>query len=323
MDIICNSKPEIWCIIILVYTPFRYIRTHARNIFLAIAALAACTAGCPVPAESFELIVVKNADLKLYQDVIRGIKDSCDCTVHEMMLGEDENTDKVLKKAPDAVVTVGTAVFKKIRSIKTLPVVYTLVMPSETAGPLLPNISGVSMDIDPAASIAAMTEVFPRAKRIGLLYDPRFTAALVGEAVKAATAVGIRLVAKQAHDPREIPGLLDELHGKIDILWMLPDPTVVTAAMVDYLLRFSFQRNVPVFSFSHKYVEMGAVAALVVDPYDMGAQAGEIVNTLSTGRTRAIRVYAQTSRMTINMKVAAKMGLKIRYEIIKRADKIE
>jgi putative ABC transport system substrate-binding protein len=72
---------------------------------------------------------------------------------------------------------------------------------------------------------------------------------------------------------------------------------------------------VPIFSFAGKYVEMGAVAALVVDPHDMGVQAGEIVKTLAAGRKGPIRVYARRSRLVINTKVAAKMGLKIRDEI--------
>jgi putative ABC transport system substrate-binding protein len=130
-------------------------------------------------------------------------------------------------------------------------------------------------------------------------------------------------VVKQAHDQREIPRLLDEMRGKIDVLWMLPDPTVITTEMVDYLLRFSFQYNVPIFSFSNKYVEMGAVAALVADPYDMGVQAGEIVNRLQAGRSDAPRAYAKASRLTINTKVAAKMGLKISDEILRRANTID
>jgi len=300
-----------------------HIRTRIRNFLLASAALVAFAVGCPVPALSFEVSIVKNADLKPYQDVIRGIRDSCGCDVQEVMLREEDTTETVLRKSPDAVVAIGTSVFRRVRAMKGLPVIYTMVIPSEIAGPLAPNISGVSMDVNPSDSIKSMREVFPRAKRIGLLYDPRFSAALVDNAEEAAAAVGIELVTKQAHDQREIPGLLNELGGKIDILWMLPDPTVITPAMVDYILHFSFENNVPLFTFSPKYVEMGAVAALVVDSYDIGVQAGEIVKTLSTGRRDAIRVYAQKPRFMINTKVAAKMGFKISDNVVKRANTIE
>ncbi len=290
---------------------------------LATAAFAAFAAFYPYSAESFEVIAVKNADLKPYEEVLRGIRDSCGCTVRELKLREDEGVEKILKKPPDAVVAIGTSVFKKVREIKGLPVIYTMVMPSEVAGPLSPKISGVGMDIDPLESIVAITEVLPKAKRIGIVYNPQYTGAFVGEAVKAAAVAGVELVLKEAHDPRDVPRLVDELPKRIDALWMLPDPTVITSAMVEYLLQFSFRHNVPIFSFAAKYVEMGAVAALVVDPHTMGVEAGEIVKTLATGRKNPIRLYARAPRLLINTKVAAKMGLKIKGEILMRAGNIE
>jgi putative ABC transport system substrate-binding protein len=296
------------------------VRPHSRApkfLLCAIGALSALVAFFPLPADAFNVIVVKSAELKPYQEALRGFRDACNCDVQELKLEEGDGGETVLRKSPDAVVAIGTTVFKKVRAIEGLPVVYAMVMPSEAALSLRPNISGVSMDISPEAYISTMKELFPQAKKIGLLYDPQHTAAFVGEAAKAARAAGLELVDKQVRDPREIPGLLDRMRGTIDVLWMVPDATVAAAETIDYLLYFSFQNNVPIFSFSKKYVDMGAVAALDVDPYDMGVQAGEIVNRLKAGNTGAIRTWARASHLTINSKVAAKMGLTIKADIMK------
>lgn len=303
------------------------IRLHIQariSVFLfALGTLSALIALFPFPAHAFNVIVVKSAELKPYQDALRGLKDSCDCSVQEVKFGDADVAQAVLRKTPDAVVAIGTGAFKSIRSITVLPVVYTMVMPSEAALSRRPNISGVSMDISPADYIASMKEVFPGAKRIGLLFDPRNTGAFAEEAARAARDAGVELVSRQVRDPRQFPAALDEMRGTIDVLWMVPDATIAAAEAVDYLLHFSFQNNVPIFAFSKKYVEMGAVAALDVDPYDMGAQAGEIVNRLKAGKTGAIRSWARASHLTINSKVAAKMGLKIKDEISKRAGNVE
>ena len=209
-----------------VNTVSRYILTCIRTILFAAAAFTAFASSCPVHAESFEIIVVKSAELKPYEEVLRGIRDSCACTVRELKLQESDGVEEILKKPPDAVLAIGTSVFRKVREIKGLPVIYTMVMPSETSGPLSPNISGVSIDNDPVESIMAMREVFPRAKRIGVVYDPLNTAAFVAEATQAADAAGVELVVKQAHDQRDIPRLVNEMRNRIDLLWMLPDPTV-------------------------------------------------------------------------------------------------
>jgi putative ABC transport system substrate-binding protein len=307
-----------------MHTIFRYITARTLTLFLFAAMLSVLAAVCPRSTPACEVTVVNNTDLKPYQDALRGFRDASTCNVRELKLRGGEEDEDVLLHSQDAIVAVGTAAFKKIRTTTNLPVVYVMVMPSETAPSSLgPNISGVSMDPSPASSVAAIREVFPWAKKIGLLYDPKRTGALVEEAVKAARAAGVELVTKQASNPRELPRLLEELRSAIDLFWMLPDPTVVTAETTDYLLRFSFQSNVPLFSFSSKYVELGAIAALDTDPYDMGTQAAEIVNRLSSGYKGVIREYARASRLSINEKVAAKMGLTIRRDIIKRAKNVE
>lgn len=287
---------------------------HSRivAIIIALAVLPAFSALCPAQAEARGVIVVKSVDLKPYQEVLRGFKDTCGCPVGEMQIRDREDREKILLRSPDAIVAIGTSVFKQVRDIKDIPVIYTMAMPSETSPSRQPNISGVSMDISPVAYLDAMRELFSRVKRIGILYDPQNTGAYVEDAAQAAKAAGIELVTKQVHDASKIPAALDELQGKIDVLWMLPDPAVATDETVELLLRFSFQHAVPVFSFAKKYVEMGAVASLDVDPYDMGVQAAEILSKVSAGRAGAIRVYARKSHLSINRNVAAKMGLKIR-----------
>jgi putative tryptophan/tyrosine transport system substrate-binding protein len=302
-----------------MYVPCLNIRIRAGTILLAVTFLSTLAVLCPLPADAFNVIVVKSAELRPYQEALRGFRDACNCDVQELKLENGDEGGTVLRKSPDAVVAIGTTVFKKIRAIENLPVIYAMVMPSEADLSVRPNISGVSMDISPETYIASMRELFPNAKKIGLLYDPQHTAAFVAEAAKAVRAAGLELVDKQVRDPREIPGLLDGMRATIDVLWMVPDATVTAAEAVDYLLYFSFQNNVPIFSFSKKYVDMGAVAALDVDPYDMGTQAGEIVNRLKAGKTGAIRAWARASHLTINSKVAAKMGLKIKDGIMKKA----
>ena len=306
-----------------MYAHRQNIHSHALVFLFAIGAFVSILTTVPISAHACNVIVVKSAELKPYQDAVRGFKDACNCDVRELKPDEVVGGDDILQKSPAAVVAIGTSGFKKVRAMRDLPVVYTMVMPAEVALSLRPNISGVSMDISPETYVATMKEAFPGAKRVGLLYDPRHTAAFVEEAAKAARAAGLELVDKQVRDPREIPGLLDKMQGAIDVFWMVPDATIATAETVDYLLHFSFQHSVPIFSFSRKYVEMGAVAALDVDPYDMGAQAGEIVKKLAKGETGAIRVWARASRLTINRKVAAKMGLKIKDEIAKKVENVE
>jgi len=111
------------------------------SIFLfALGALSAFTASHPLSADAFNVIVVKSAELRPYQDALRGFRDACNCDAQELKLEEDEGGENILRKSPDAVVAIGTTVFKKVRAIEGLPVIYTMVMPSETGSAMPANI---------------------------------------------------------------------------------------------------------------------------------------------------------------------------------------
>lgn len=296
--------------------PFFHIRTLVR---LMLCTATVFAAGSPVSAAAADMVVIRSADIKPYKDAIRGFRDACGCDVREAAVRDGENVKNILSGHPSVVVAVGTEAFQKARLHSEKQIVFIMVMPSEVPSAQEKNISGVGMDPSPAAYFAVMNETVPRAKRIGLLYDPKQTGSFVREAQLAAQGAGMELVVRPVEDLGNVPSALESLRGKADIIWMLPDQTVVTPETAELLLRFSFEHNMPLFSFSRKYVEMGAMASLVVDPYDMGAQAAGIAGRLSAAGTGPIREPARMTKLIINAHVVKKMGLTIREETLKKA----
>jgi putative ABC transport system substrate-binding protein len=299
---------------------FPHIRTLVRLLLCTATVFAFYAPGSPSSAAAADMVVIRSADLKPYKAAIRGFRDACGCDVREAALQDGERVKTILSNGPAVVVAVGTAAFMKVRSHPDKRIVYLMVMPSEVPSALEQSISGVGMDPSPSAYLAAMNETVPLAKRVGLLYDPKLTGPFVREAQLAAKTAGMELVVRPVEGLAAMPSALDSLRGKADIIWMLPDPTVVTPDTVELLLRFSFEQNVPVISFSRKYVEMGAMASLDVDPYDMGAQAAGIAGRLSAGgMVGPIREPARVTKLFINAHVVKKMGLSIREKTLKKA----
>lgn len=291
---------------------------------LLAAALFVCLLLSPLPALAEHVIVIKDADIKPYRDALAGFKGACGCEVTEVGLSDVEDLlDTAATTHPDAVFALGTKALRKASAIRSLPVIYAMVVPTEAAALAADNVSGVSMDLSPETYLTTMTALFPDVKRIGVIYNPKYTGPYVEEALGVARARGVRLVAKAIHDPREAPGLLETLRGELDVLWMLPDPTLANSETVDYLMLFSFQNNMPVFSFSKKYVERGAVAALTLDPFEAGVQAAEIAQVMLKGGKHPVSVYAKNPRLSVNRKVASKIGVELNNDLVKKADKVE
>lgn len=279
---------------------------------LLILALTFCLS---VRSWAYEAAVLMSADIKPYNDALDGFRETCDCSVRTFTVNSMDKssiTDEISALHPDVVLAVGMDALAQVRTIGDLPVVYVMVPGPFYPGSAKSNISGVSMNISPSNYLDAMIKLFPSAKRIGLIYNPGESGSYVKEAMKAANVRHIRLIAKEAGTPDAVPALTNSLKNKIDIFWMLPDATLLNSATLDYMLLFSFENKIPVFSFSKKYVDMGAAAALTVDPFHMGEQAGEIAKKLMTaGVSRQIKVSADVSELIVNRKVIEKLGIKL------------
>src|SRR5512144_2889010 len=192
---------------------------------LLAATVMACLVLLPCPASAKDVIIIKETDIKPFRDAIEGFKSACGCRTEEIALSDKTLFGKIEKARPGAVFVVGTQALEKAAAIKDVPVIYTMVMPSEEVFLPADNVSGVRMDVAPETWLKTMTTLFPNVKRIGVLSDPELTGPLVWEAAEVARARGITLVVKSISDPRHAPALLDELRDAVDLIWMLPDPT--------------------------------------------------------------------------------------------------
>jgi putative ABC transport system substrate-binding protein len=278
-----------------------------------------------VSSQANDVVVLKSANIKPYEDALKGFKSSCGCNVREVEPVQfGAGTMKQDHFKGDMVLAIGMDALRSAQTVADLPVIYAMVLPSEFPGQIKNNVSGVSMDVPPAKILETIREVFPGATRIGIVYNPKHDDSLISEALCAAQQRGIGLVLKAAGAPSEVPSLIDQMRGRIDVFWMLPDATVTTPEIVKYLLLFSFRNKVPVFSFSGKYVEMGAVAALNIVPYDIGVQAGELAKKLSNGWRNGtpIRVDARMTKLSVNRTVARKLGIRISDDVLGKANNV-
>ena len=111
------------------------------------------------------------------------------------------------------------------------------------------------------------------------------------------------------------------MKGKIDAFWMLPDITVICPETVEFILLFSIENKIPIFSFSEKYVEMGALMSLSINPVDLGKQAGQIAEKILAGNY-VMNIYGVEPEdivISINVKVAKKFKINIHDEILHNA----
>ncbi|HWR98228.1 MAG TPA: ABC transporter substrate binding protein, partial [Candidatus Methanoperedens sp.] len=149
--------------------------------------------------------------------------------------------------------------------------------------------------------------------------------AYVRAARAAAAQLGLALAEREVGRPGDLPRRLEELRSRADVIWLLPDPTVLQAENVNTLLLASFESRVPLYAFARKYVELGAVAAAHLDPAALGRQAavllpGCVDSAPAPGAARW--QYAVGAELIVNRKVARKMGLEFDAGLLESADDV-
>ncbi|MGD2127403.1 MAG: ABC transporter substrate binding protein [Desulfobacteraceae bacterium] len=263
-----------------------------------------------------EIVAVQSLRIQPYEEAIKGFKSSCHAQIQRMVISERQEVDvvrEIKRIRPDMVLAIGRDALSTVKRIKNIPIVYLMVLNPQTMLSGENNITGVSMNISPEKQLTALLGALPRTKRIGLVYDPNRTAYFVKEAQDAARTMGVTLVAKKAPNSKDAPSLIMTLKKKIDVFWMIPDITVITPETVEFLILFSLENNIPLLTFSEKYLELGAFMSTAIDPFDMGAQAGEMANKIFRGKDgKGIQqVHARRMLVSTNLMIAGKLGISL------------
>ena len=177
------------------------------------------------------------------------------------------------------------------------------------------------MNLSPEKQISLIREIIPGIKRIGIIFDRAKTGPYIGRINNVASATGIKLLTRRVHDSREAISSLEEIKNDVDALWLLPDTTVVNPSTIDLLLLSCIENKIPVITFSEKYAEKGALISMEVDAVEAGKQAGEMAESILTGKPvkHIENVDARGCILTVNMIVAKKLGIAINTDAIKHA----
>lgn len=271
-----------------------------------------------------EIVALQSINVAPYEQTLEGFKSVCGAGIKKLVISELKGADvaaKIYGIKPDMVLAIGMDALSKVKMIKDIPIVYLMVLNPRSVLSGEKNITGVSMNIPPDKQLHILREALPEVKRVGLLYDPKQTGPFARAARNAAGRIGIKVVAMEVHSPREVPSSMYAMRGTIDVFWMLPDLTVINPESVEHFLLFSLENKIPILTFSEKYVELGALLSIGIDAFDIGRQAGEMANAILSGRhVGGIKpVDAKKAVISVNLKVARKLGIRIDEKIVGNA----
>jgi putative ABC transport system substrate-binding protein len=253
-----------------------------RRTALIVVALAASFA----LAERPRVVVVKSAALNAYAQVVAGFAAEVKGQVEEVTLEEGPDAaaaafKKLGTTKPALVLAIGPAAAVGARhQFSDVPVLFAMVPYYEKYELEGQNTTGISLTSDLSLELTALKAVQPRAKRVGVVQDPRYSKALLDGASQAAQSRGLTLVPIDVDSSAKVDKALAGVKGRIDALVIVSDKTVGNAAVVERLLAWSQDEKVPAVGLASAQVKQGALFALAPAPLAIGQQAGRIANRI-------------------------------------------
>lgn len=184
------------------------------------------------------------------------------------------------------------------------------------------GITGVSDKLPVDAQLKLIREMLPEAKKIGILYTTSEANSVSTIATYKETVAnyGFELVEKGITNAAELPQAIDLLLTEVDCISNMTDNTVVNNLPI--LIEKATTKNIPVFGSEEEQVANGCIASAGIDYIELGQKAGAIAARVLKGEDIAAIPYETMteSKITINPRAAAKIGVEIPQSITDRAE---
>lgn len=232
----------------------------------------------------------------------------------------------------DYIITVSTISLQATAANnKSIPHVFCAVTDAVKAGVAksltdhFPNLTGLSTPQPVESAVKLMREIFPKAQKIGIIWNPseansEFCTMAAREAAKK---YNFKLIEKTVSNPNEIDNALKAvINDKIDIFLTSGDVTVETA--VPSIAKELIKKKIPYFTNSPASIKFGPFLSIGADYHSVGVNAAKIaIRVINGEKPENIPIVKYVpEQFFINRTTARSINVKLDDSIIKKATKV-
>jgi putative ABC transport system substrate-binding protein len=238
---------------------------------------------------------------------------------------------KFVNQDPDVVVGVGTTSaqsFLKFALKGDVNLIYSSVTDPQGAG-LVPkkpaiSISGVSNFVALEPQLELFKKVQPQLKRLGIIYNPGElnSVSIVKKLDDLCSKYDLKLVKQAVSKTADVPQATTKISQQVDAIFISNDNTALSA--LESVIGAANKAKIPVYVSDTDAVELGALAALGPNQYQIGVQTGQMIARVLNGedvKTLPLE-YPKKMDLYINLSAARSLGIVVPDEVITQSQKI-
>ncbi|MBI3461683.1 MAG: hypothetical protein HY000_01280, partial [Planctomycetes bacterium] len=138
------------------------------------------------------------------------------------------------------------------------------------------RLSGISIEVPPEEQVALLLRIMPTLKRIGVLTQDRDLREQVATLRRACETHKMELEHIELSATSELPTKLDQLLRKVDIVWLVPDASILQVQLAQYIIGQCAARGVALLGPSATFVKAGATLSFERDYQEVGQRLARL-----------------------------------------------
>lgn len=218
----------------------------------------------------------------------------------------------LLKKEYDLFLTIGPEAGRLIWSMETLQQrkkMFSAILAPQKVKYMEQATCGLSLQIPVDIQLSEITAALPGIKSIGLFFDPKHNLPFFEEAQAAGQRLGVVVRPLTVNSKADISRILKKNLHAIDCVWMIPDPTVISEKIIQYIIKQAIYQKKGVIGYNSYFIKSGAVLAFAFDYAEIGLQTADAVKAyLNNGKcTAALPFFHRRG----NAGVAKTLGIRL------------
>lgn len=271
-----------------------------------------------------QCLVLISMKIKPYLEALEGIKTDLkefpDITIESFFLEDVEaswrNGFPFLKKNHQyrSIIAVGPEAALYLNSNPPDPSIVKIFTMISNPAAIIPqqdaSFCGIFLSVDAKEQVPWIAKSLPDVKTLGILYNPRHNQDYVATAQAGGTAAGIRIEPLRVESRDEVPELLRKNWHRLDGLLMIPDPTVISASLIKYIIKDGISNSVPVIGYNRFFIQNGALMAFVYNYEQIGRETALMLREVLFGK-RVCRSNPAAFSVVINQRMARQFNISV------------
>ncbi|MBF0288470.1 MAG: hypothetical protein HQM14_11690 [SAR324 cluster bacterium] len=217
-------------------------------------------------------------------------------------ISEEKIEEKIYDSTPELILCIGSKAYLLAKKFtKNTPLLFILGIHRNRFA-LTDKTYVIESELSPVSQLTMFRFFFPGLIKVGVLYS-KYNQQWFSRAQSSAKEVGIELAGIYIGETASFREGLEALLPKIDALWLISDPIVLTSReQVKAIFRESHVLQKPVFAYDRIFGSFGATLIISADVVTMAKQASQMAfNILANKSTLQKKQIPAGSHIAIHL----------------------